>query len=134
MRLGDGAVVWAAGDGSLELPGQELEFRVIGRPLAQQFGHGARIFDFVRGGPGKMVCCHVSNGVAAGLDGMHAHIGQRIQHIRHILQLGPVVLNVLARREVAIAFVPALGQVGQLAHLGAVERAVRDRNTQHVGV
>ncbi len=69
-----------------------------------------------------------------GLDRVHVHGCQRVQHIGHIAQFGPVVLDILARGEVAIALVPFIRDVGQLVHLAAVQRAIRDRDPQHVGV
>ena len=49
-------------------------------------------------------------------------------------RLRPVELDVLPRGEVAVALVPALGDHRQLAHLVRVQRAVGDRDAQHVGV
>ena len=71
MRFDHGPVIGAAGDGNLEFARQELEFRVVGGPLPDQFGHGAGIGDFIGGGTGEMVGGDVAYGVAAGLDGMH---------------------------------------------------------------
>mmetsp|Transcript_26978 Transcript_26978/g.48888 ORF Transcript_26978/g.48888 Transcript_26978/m.48888 type:complete len:221 (+) Transcript_26978:153-815(+) len=106
-----GAIIGGAGDGDLELARHELEFRMIRRPLAQEFCDRARIRNFVGGGSGEMVCGHISDRVSRGLDGMHADLGQRVQHVGHVLERGPVVLDVLAGREVAIALVPTLGDV-----------------------
>ena len=134
MRLGHGAVVRRAGDGDLELARQELEFRVVGGPLAQQLGVRARVFDLVGGGTGEMVGGDVAHAVAGGLDGVHLHIGQRRQDGGHVGQLRPVELDVLPGGEVAVALVPACRRYGQLAHLARVQRAVGDRHAQHVGV
>ena len=65
---------------------------------------------------------------------MHGDIGQRVKHLRDIVELGPVELNVLAGGEVAVALVPGFGDQGQLAHLPTVERAVGDGHAQHVGM
>ncbi len=65
---------------------------------------------------------------------MHLDRGERVENIRHVLQLRPVELDVLARGEVAVALVPGLGDMGQHPHLARIERAVGDRNPQHVGV
>jgi hypothetical protein len=53
VRLGHGAVVGRAGDGDLELAGQELELRVVGGPLAQKLRDRARVRDLVGGSPAK---------------------------------------------------------------------------------
>ena len=134
MGADHGAVVFGAGHGHLELARHRLEFWVIGGPLAHQFGHGARVGNLVGGGTGEMVCGHVADGVARGLNRVHLHFAQGVQHIRHIPQFGPVVLNILACGEVAVTLVPFLGQIGQLIHLAAGERAIGDRHAQHVGV
>ena len=65
---------------------------------------------------------------------MHADIGQRLQDGGHIGQFGPVELDVLARGEVAGALVPYLRDMGQLAHLVRVDRAVRNGHAQHIGM
>ena len=128
------AVSGGTGDSDLEFARQELEFRVVCGPLADQLGHRAGIGHLIGGGTGEMVGGHVANGVAGGLDRMQLHLGQRVEHIGDIAQFGPVVLDVLARGEVAVALVPFLGDIGELVHLGAVERAIGDRHAQHIGV
>ena len=134
MGLDHRTVMGGARDSDLELARQELEFGVVGGPLPDQFGHGARIGDFIRGGTGEMVGGHVADGVAAGLDGVHVHLGQRVQHIGDIAQLGPVVLDVLARGEMAVALIPFGSDIGQLVHLAAAERAIGNGHPQHIGV
>jgi hypothetical protein len=81
-----------------------------------------------------MVGGHVADAVAAGLDRVHPDIGQRVQHVGHVAQLRPVELDVLARREMAVALVPGSGDHAPAAHLRAVQRAIGDRHPQHVGV
>ena len=134
MRGGNRAVVGRAGHGDLELARQELEFRVVGGPLPDQLGHGAGILDLVGRSPREMVGGHVADRVAAGLDGVHLHRAEGVQHVGNVAQLRPVVLDVLAGGEMAVALVPTLGQVGELPHLGAVQRAVGNGHAQHVGV
>ena len=46
----------------------------------------------------------------------------------------PVILDILPRREMAVAAVVFVGDVAEHAHLGGVERAIGDGDTQHVGV
>ena len=134
MRLGHGAVIWRAGDRDLELARQELEFRVVSGPLTKQFCGWARIFDFVGGSAGKMVSGHVADGVARCLDGVHFNICQSIKDIRHVLQFRPVELDVLTGGPMAIALVPFVRDERQLAHLCWVQRPIRDRNPQHIGM
>ena len=56
------AVALAAGNGDLELARQELEFAVIGGPLAQEFRIGARVGHFIGGGAGEGVSGDVADG------------------------------------------------------------------------
>ena len=65
---------------------------------------------------------------------MQANFSQRVEHVGDVIELGPVVLDVLAGREMAIALVPAVSQFGQLVHLGAVERAIGNGHPQHVSM
>ena len=134
MRAGHGAVDLGSGHRHLELARQELELGVVGGPLADQFGIGARIGDLVGCGAGEMVRSHVADRVARGLDGVQPDLGQRIQHVRHIGQARPVILDVLAGGEMAIALVPAIRDVGQHAHLARVQGPVGNRHAQHVGM
>src|SRR5206468_1644106 len=50
---------------------------------------------------------------------------------RHLLELGPVELHVLARGKVAVAAVVAPRDVGELAQLPGRQEAVRNRDAQH---
>jgi hypothetical protein len=119
VEPGDGAVFAGAGNGDLELARQEGEFRVEGRPLAQDFGQRARVDDLVGGDAGELVGGDVAHAVAGGLDGVHLDFGQFGQDVGHVLDLRPVELQVVARREVAVALVVGAGDMGQLAQLGA---------------
>ena len=134
MRLGHRAVIRGAGDGDLELAGQELEFRMVGGPLAQKLGIGAGVFDFIGSRACEMIRCDVTHAVARGLDGVHLDIGQRGQDRRHIGQFRPVELDVLPGGEVAIALVPGVGNHGQLPHLMRADGAIRNGHAQHIGV
>ena len=65
---------------------------------------------------------------------MQLHFRQIVQKIRHLLELDPVVLNVLAGGEMRISAIVGLGDVGELFQLRRGQRAVGDRNAQHVGM
>ena len=65
---------------------------------------------------------------------MHLDLGQRVEDVGHVAQLRPVELDVLPGGEMAVAVVPAVGDHRQLAQLPRVQRAVGDRDAQHVGV
>ena len=129
---GDGrAVFGGAGDGDLELARQEGEFRVQGAPLAQHFGVGAGVDDFVRGHTGKRAAGDVADAVAAGLDAVHVHIGQAVHHIGRFVQRDPVVLQVLASGEVAVATVELTRNARELAQLLGGQHAVGHGHAQH---
>ena len=76
----------------------------------------------------------VTDAIAAGLDRMHLHLGKVGQNVGCVLKPDPVVLDVLARREMAVAAIVLVRDVGKCMHLAAVERAVRDGDAQHIGV
>ena len=127
--------VGIAGDHrDLELARQVIEFRMEARPLAQQLGIRARIDQLVRRRSGKVIRADVADAVAARLDRMHLDRGEVRQDLRRIFQLDPVVLDVLARGEVAIAAVVLVRDVTQHPHLAPVQRAIGDRHAQHIGV
>ena len=84
-----------AGDRDLELARQEREFRMQGRPLADDLGPDARILDLVGGGAGERVGGDVADAVAAGLDAVHPDAGEVGQDVRQLLELDPVELDVL---------------------------------------
>ena len=65
---------------------------------------------------------------------MHLDAGEVGEDLRHVGQRRPVVLDVLARREMAVALVVVAGDVAEHAQLLRVQRAVGDRDAQHVGV
>ena len=121
-------------DRDLELARQVAELGVQGRPLAQQLGPGARVGDLVGGDAGIVVAGDVADAVARGLDGVHLDLGQLAQDRRDVPQLGPVELQVLPGREMAVAAVVLLRDVGELAQLPRAQGAVGDGDPQHVGV
>ena len=123
-----------AGDRDLELAWQERELRVQARPLADQLGIDARVLDLLGGDAGVVIGGDVADAVAAGLQGVHLDPGQLVQQVGHPVEPGPVVLNVLARGEVAVALVVAARDIGEGAHLPRREGAVGNRDPQHVGV
>ena len=65
---------------------------------------------------------------------MHVDFGQRRQRVGRVLELDPVELQVLARREVAVAAIVLARDVGQLAQLARRQRAVGNGDPQHVGM
>ena len=129
-----GAILGGAGDGDLELARQEGELGMDRRPLPQHLGPHARVLDLVGGDAGVGIGGDIADAVAAGLDGVHLDLGQRVEDVGRVLQPGPVELDVLARREVAEAAVPLAGDVGQLAHLPRRQHAVGNGDAQHVGM
>ena len=134
MGAGDGAIGGAGRDGDLELARQELEFRVVGGPLANELGDGAGILDLVRRGAGEGIGGDVADGVARGLHRVQADGGEVVHDVGRLAQRDPVELDVLAGGEMAVAAIPALGEIGERAHLAGGKRAIGDRHAQHVGV
>ena len=129
-----GAIVRRSSDGDLELAWQEGEFGMERRPLAHDLGPDTRVLDLIRRGAGKVIGSDIADAVAARLQRMHVDLGQRRQGIGRVLEPDPVELQVLPRREVAVAAVVLARDVGQLAQLAGRQRAVGDGDPQHVGV
>ena len=77
------------------------------RPLPQNFRIGARILDLVCGSAGKLIGGDIADAIARGLDRMHFDAGEFIQNIREFGKGRPVELQVLPRREMAVALVVA---------------------------
>ncbi len=131
VHLDGGAVAHGAVDGDLELARQVGEFGVEGRPLADDLAPGARIDQLVAGDAGELVGGGVADAVAAGLDRVHLHGGQLGEDFRHVFQLRPVELDVLAGADVGVALVVVAGDLRQLAHLLGVQQAVGNGHAQH---
>ncbi len=134
VHLHHGAVIGRSRDGDLELARQEREFRLERAPLAQQLSQHARVHGLIGRDAGEVVGGDVAHAVAGRLDAVHLDAGQVGQHVGHALQLHPVVLDVLAGGEVAIAAVILARDMGQHAHLLGRQQAVRNRHAQHVGM
>ena len=107
---------------------------MISRPLANPLRVGSGIGDLIECGAGKLVGRYITNGVAAGLDGVHINVGQRVEDIGRIHQLGPVKLNILTCSEVAVAAIPTLGDSCQSPQLLTRQGTVGDGHSKHVGV
>ncbi|MNF79720.1 hypothetical protein D3C84_619430 [compost metagenome] len=131
MDFDGSAVAHGAIDGDLELARQVGELRVEGGPLADDLAPGARVDDFVVGHAGELVGGGVADAVAAGLDRVHLHGGQLGEDFRHVFQLRPVVLDVLAGADVGVALVVVASDLSQLAHLDGREQAVGHGDAQH---
>src|SRR5690606_17498180 len=100
-----GAVRRGSRQRDLELPRQVREFRMERRPLADDLRPRPRVLEFVRRRAGKMVGGDVADAVAGRLDGMHLDIVEKVERVRDVRQRNPVELDVLPRREVAVALV-----------------------------
>ncbi len=62
---------------------------------------------------------------------MHLDLGELGENVGYVLELRPVELQVLPRREVAVAAVVRAGDVGEGAQLRGREEPVRNRDPQH---
>ena len=65
---------------------------------------------------------------------MHLDAGELGQDVGRVLQRRPVVLQVLPRGEMAVAAIVFARDVGELAQLLRIQRAVGHGDAQHVGV
>ncbi|MNP03554.1 hypothetical protein D3C76_954430 [compost metagenome] len=134
VHLDRRAVFLGGAEGDLELARQEEEFRVDGRPLAEDFRQRARVQQFVGRHPGEGFGGDIAHAVAGSLDGVHLHLGQLLEDVRHLGKLDPVELDVLPGGEVTVAAVVLAGDARQAAQLVRRQGAVRDGDPQHVGV
>ena len=134
VDLDRGAVVLGCGDRDLELARQERELRMQRRVLPQDFRPDAGILDLAGRYARPLVRGDVAHVVAGGLHGMDADAGEMFQCIRQFGELDPVELDVLPRGEMAVAAVVAARNMGQPAQLLRRQRAVGDRDAEHVGV
>src|SRR5690606_19134804 len=87
VHIGGGAILLGSAHGDFEFARQKRELRVEGRPLANDFAVGARIFDLIGGDAGKLIGGGVADTVAAGLNRVHFNAGEFGENIRHFFQL-----------------------------------------------
>ena len=64
-----------------------------------------------------MIGCDIANAIARCLNGVHLNVGKRLENIRRVDQFWPIILQVLAGRKMTIAFIPAIRDLRQTAHL-----------------
>src|ERR1700730_3676357 len=129
-----GAILGGAVDRDLELSRQVGIFRVQRRPLPQNFGVGAGILDFVGGRAGKLIGRDIADAIARGLDRVHFDFGKLIENIGTIFERRPVELNVLPRREMAVALIVAPRDEGEFAQLPRRQGAIGDGDAKHIGM
>ncbi len=128
------AILLGGDHADLELARQIAEFRHERGHLPDHLAPRARVDQLVGGSAGVLVGGDVADAFAAGLDRVHLDLGEIGQDVGRLVQLDPVVLDVLPGGEMAVAAVVLAGDVRQRVHLPRIERAVRDRHPQHVGV
>ncbi len=101
------------------------------RPLPDDFAVGSRVLQFICGDSGEVIRGHVADAVAARLNRVHFDGCQVCEDVGHILELGPVELDVLAGREVAVGAVIATRHLSQHAQLVGAQQPVRYGDAQH---
>ena len=126
-----GAIGRRSRDRDLELARQEGEFRMECRPLADEFAPRARVDDLVGGRAGEMIAGDVAHAVAGRLDRVHLDGRELGEKVGNILELRPVELQVLPRREVAVAAVVLAADAREGAELLRRQHAVGHGNAQH---
>ncbi|MPN04519.1 hypothetical protein SDC9_151760 [bioreactor metagenome] len=131
MYLNDGTVIGRTVDCNLEFARQIGEFRVESAPLPHDLAPRTRVDLLVASDAGEGVGGDVTDAVARGLDGVHLHRGQLGQDFGHVFELGPVELQILARREVTVTAIIGACDVGEHAHLLGAQVAVGHGDAQH---
>jgi len=129
-----GSILRRSGDRNLEFSGQVGEFRVKGRPLANEFAPRPRVFQLVRRHARQVVGSRIADAITAGLDGVHFYFGKFGQYLRNFLELGPVVLNVLPSGEMPVATIVTARDASQGAQLRRGQQTIGNRHPQHRGM
>ena len=124
-----GGIQDAAGNGH---GGHQLHVfnRRLGRRQPSARGVEPRGFA-VSGGAGSERGFHRHRQRPAGLDGVHRYARQLRQNVGDLFDLHPIVLDVLARGEMAVAAIVPARDLRQLAQLRGRKHAVRNCDAQH---
>ncbi len=104
------------------------------RPLAQDFGPRARIYDLVGRDARELIGRGVADAIARRLDAVHLHRGELRENFGGFFELDPVELDVRARREVAVAAIVLARDARQHAQLVTAQVSVRNRDAVHVSM
>ncbi len=110
-------ILRGAGHRNLEFARQVREFGVEGGPLTDKLAPGPRILQLVWRHAREVVGGRIADAITARLNGMHLHVGKFRQNIGDLLELRPVVLDVLTRREMPVAAIVAARNASQSAQL-----------------
>src|SRR3984957_12309986 len=102
-----------------------------GRPLADDLAPGPGILELVLGDARQMIGGGVADAVAARLNGVHLHSGEFGENLGNLLELGPVELQVLPRREMSVSPVVAPRDRCEGAQLDGREQAIGNRDPEH---
>ncbi len=135
MEWGAGAIAGAAGEGGLPLAGQALGDGVAQHVagVGSQVGRGVE--HLVGAGAGVGAAGDVADRVAARLAGGEAHASQKPHHLRRIVQVHEVKLEVLASGDVAAAVAGVLlGDDRAGLHLVGGDTAIRQFDADHLHV
>ncbi len=97
-----------------------------------QYGRGSSISSFATPANGSLVMLRMQ--LPLVWIACISTLGELFEDVRDVLELRPVVLDVLPRREVAVALVVDSRDVRELSELRRREQPVRDRHAQHVRV
>ena len=134
VHLDRGAIVRGGGDRELEFARQEREFRVQRGVLPQQLGPDAGILDLAGRHAGPLIRGDVAGVIARGLHGVDTDLGKIGQRVRQFGELDPVELDVLPGGEMSIAAIVAARDMRQPPQLLRRQRAVGNRDPEHIGV
>src|ERR1700722_13407714 len=131
MDQRSGAILGRSRYRNLEFARKVGELGMERRPLPDDLAPGPRILEFIRGNSRKMIRGGIADAVAAGLNGVHLDGREFSQYVGHLLELRPVVLNVLAGGEMSGAAIVAPRNPAQRAQLYGGQQAVGDGDAQH---
>ena len=131
--LGDcvGAVVQAAGDGDVKLAGQVGEFPVAHEDVVVFPHHAGRIEQFVGGKARHRAPYYAADVVHARLQRHEPHRFQPVPDARHLVNLKPPELDLLAGSQVGEVLAEVAADFGDSAELGRVADAIGDTQPHH---
>src|SRR5688572_12708665 len=115
-------------------PTSPCSFLCIRKPMSCTATAARSFSELVLRAAGILVRRDVAHAVARRLDARDLDVGEMLQDVGHLLELDPVVLDVLPSREMAEVLVVGARDEGEFAHLPCRQSAVRDVDTQHVRV
>ena len=128
----EGAILPAARQRDLEFPRETLVQRITQQMVGNCFRVGRHIEHFALAHSGQMARRHITHRVGAGFTCGQSHCRQLAHHLRHVLKLHEMQLNVLTRRDMAHAGGKLVGQFSHASQLIGRQTAEWNFDPEHL--